>query len=549
MLNKIYQLLCFLCVFGCAKISFGQTRNANPSNINQIINWVKDGSTQKIIFEEGTYVFTQTISLENDNLEFEGAGKGKTILKLGAVKNTLLDAKGDNAFLHDLTLDGNKNQKTWGNPIFRFNKSRGHRFEDVLFTNSLWMGIAGINAYPTHGLNLKRCEFSNIDLMCLQIFNRNTNSRGGVLILNVDKVTIDDCIFREGYQTGISSDNGNDRQNSGDGTGKRYTESTSLNGTEIKNCVFEKSKQFHIAMVQSKDVIIQNNTFYGMTDDAGSGSQPIHMEQFTQNIEFYNNILYMPTTVSKPYTYFHINGTEGHKRVTQQRSSATYATWTYNVFGSNERRANTSCAKTGHLDADCKRDVHAYGARNIYIAGNTFNESTGVAKYIFINEGENIQIGTKKDGTISLNNFIGGTATTKKISFGGNDEGTGNVLIRAGQNITKDNLDIKDVQFDLPAVRLVKPIVVETSLGVVEFEENQEPFFYPNPALDTITLNSIYNVKELIITNISGVIVKRFAHNDIDNNMISLEGINPGVYILVLATISGDTLVNKLILK
>lgn len=550
MINKLSQSLCLMFAMGFVQFSLGQTQLANPSNLSQIVDWMKDGTTTKIIFEEGTYIFTQSISLENDNLELEGAGKDKTILKLGAIKNSLIDAKGDNAFVHDLTLDGGKNQKTWGNPIFRFNKSKGHHFEDVLFTNSLWMGIAGINAYATDGLNLLRCEFSNIDLMCVQIFNRNTIKRGGGnVIVNVDKVTIDDCVFREGYETGVSSDNGNDRENSGDGTGRRYTESTSLNGTEIINCVFEKSKQFHIAMVQSKDVIIQNNIFYGMTDDAGGGCQPIHLEQFTQNIEFYDNTFYMPTTVSQPYTYLHINATEGHKRVTQQRPSSTYATWIYNVYGGNERRASTSCAKTGHINKDCKRDVHAYGPRNIYIAGNTFNESTGVSKYIFINEGENIQIGTKKDGTISLNNFIGGTATTKKISFGGNDEGTGDVLIRAGQNITEDNLDIKDVSFDLPAVRLVKPIVVESSLGLDEIQNKQEPLFYPNPTLDKITLSSTYSVKELIITNISGAIVKRFVHDDIQSRMVSLVGVNTGVYILVLTTINGDTLVNKLIVK
>ncbi|GAF05528.1 right-handed parallel beta-helix repeat-containing protein [Saccharicrinis fermentans] len=484
-----------------------ETRTADVNNISQIINWMKDGITTKIIFPAGTYNFTSTISLENDDLILEGSGMNETIIRLAAKKNTLIDAKGNNARICKLTLDGGKNQKAWGNPIFRFNKSKGHHFEEVLFTNSLWMGITGINAYATDGLHLIHCEFSNIDLMCLQIFNRNTNKRGGEVITSVDKVVIDGCIFHEGYETGVSSDNGNDREDSGDGTGRRYTESTSLSGTEIKNCVFHKSKQFHIAMVQSKNVLIQNNTFYGMTDDAGGGCQPIHMEQFTQNIEIYDNTFYMDNTVEQAYMYIHINGTEGHKRVTQQRPSNTYATWTYNVYGGNERRASTSCAKEGHINKDCKRDVHAYGPRNIYIAGNTFNESTMASHYVSVNEGENIQIGTKKDGTVSLNKFMGVSAGVVKIHFGGNDEGTGDVLIKAGQNITVDNVEIKDVNFDLPAIRLKKPIVIETKSDVSVNEiHRQDVLFYPNPASNFIYINSSEHEYSVSIFDITGAV-------------------------------------------
>ncbi|WP_075590698.1 T9SS type A sorting domain-containing protein [Labilibacter marinus] len=527
-----------------------ETRTADVNNISQIISWMKDGTTTKIIFPAGTYNFNSTISLENDDLILEGSGKDETIIRLNAVKNSLIDAKGNNARISKLTLDGGKNQKTWGNPIFRFNKSKGHHFEDVLFTNSLWMGITGITAYPTDGLQLIRCEFSNIDLMCLQIFNRNTNKRGGEVIVTVDKVIIDDCTFHDGYETAVSSDNGNDREDSGDGTGRRYTESTSLSGTEITNCVFGKSKQFHIAMVQSKDVLIQNNTFYGMTDDAGGGCQPIHMEQFTQNIEIYDNIFYMDNTVEQKYMYIHINGTEGHKRVTQQQPSNTYATWTYNVFGSNERRANTSCAKEGHINKDCKRDVHSYGPRNIYVAGNTFNESTKVSSCFSANEGENIQIGTKKDGTVSLNNFIGGDANTIKIHFGGNDEGTGDVLIKAGQNIVATNVEIKDVYFDLPAVRLQKPIVIEARSDVSVNELNGEGLlFYPNPTSGSLSFKSGINIKSVQIADMSGSMLKSYHRGDLRDNLLKIEGLKAGMYVINVQLKSGEQTSEKLIVK
>lgn len=544
-----FATLFLLMVYSTSNI-FAQTETANVNNIDQIISWGNDGITQKIIFPEGVYLFPKTMSLDNENLILEGSGIDKTIIKLTASKNSLIDAVGNNYKITNMTLDGGDNQKAWGNPIFRFNKSKGHQFENVSFINSLWNGIGAINAYATDGLVLKNCIFSNIDLMPLQIFNRNTNQRNGQVIVSVDKVLIDGCIFKEGYETAISSDNGNDREDSGDGIGRRYTESTSLNGTVIQNCTFEKSKQFHIAMVQTKDVVIQNNTFAGMTDDAGGGCQSIHMEQFTQNIEIYNNTFSMSNTVSQAYTYIHINGTEGHKRITQSRPSNTYPSWTYNVNGGNERRADTQCAKTGHIDNDCKRDVHAYGPRGIFIAGNTFNSSTKVEKYILINEGENIQIGTKKDGILLQNDFIGGNSTTKKISFGGNDEGTGDVLIRAGQNIAQTNLEILGVNFDLEPIRLQKPIVVEEDLGVPEKgERNQKTMFYPNPATNTVTITTESTDYFVNFFTISGKLIKMVKSTSMNNKNIDLSEFESGIYLLSFEDAEGNKQTQKLVVN
>ncbi|SIS49043.1 Por secretion system C-terminal sorting domain-containing protein [Zobellia uliginosa] len=548
-LKQIRLATAVLLFLGNIYHGWAQTETADVNDIDQIIAWGNDGVTKKIIFPEGVYKFSKTMTLENDGLILKGSGKNKTILQLTSKKGALIDAKGNNYKISDLTLDGGKNQKSWGNTIFRFNKSKGHQFKNVEFTNSLWNAITAITAYATDGLVLKNCIFSNIEFMPVQIFNRNTNKRGGEVVLSVDKVLIDGCIFKKGYETAISSDNGNDREDSGDGTGRRYTESTSLNGSIIENCTFEKSKQFHIAMVQTKDVIIRRNTFAGMTDDAGGGCQPIHMEQFTKNIEIYNNTFSMSNTVSRPYTYIHINGTEGHKRVTQSRPSDTYKTWTYNVYGSNERRANTKCAKTGHINKDCKRDVHAYGPRNIYIAGNTFNSSTKIAKYITINEGENIKIGVKKGGAIKLNNFIGGNANTKKISFGGNDEGTGNVLIKAGQNIVKTNVDILDVNFDKAPIRLQKPIVIEEENKASKNEVvNEETLFYPNPAKNTITLTTELTDYSVVILTVSGQVLKVIKSEKIPNKTIDVREFTPGIYVLIVKTKHGNKKSQKLII-
>ncbi|QVY65981.1 T9SS type A sorting domain-containing protein [Polaribacter sp. Q13] len=542
-------ILCILLVITINLNVHAIDRIADPNNTPQIIEWCKDGITTKISFPEGTYLFSTPISLENNNMIFEGAGENKTILKLNAKKNSLVDAKGSNGFFTKLTFDGGMNQKTWGNAIFRFNKSKNHRFEEVHFTNSVYRAICAFGGYATDGMVVKRCEFSNIDDGVIQIFNRNTASRNGEVIVKVDKVVIDSCIFRSGYLNAIISDNGNDRRNSGDGTGTRYTESTSLSGTEITNNLFEKTMQFHIGMVQTSDVIIRNNTFMGIADNTGSGGQALHFEQFLRNFEIYDNTFHMSNTVDQAYQYIYFHGTEGHKRVTQERPSNTYATWTYEYNGSNERRASTTCTSTGHIDPDCKRQVHIYGPRNVYIAGNTFNASTKISRFIIFTEGENIQIGTKKDGTLALNQFMGGDDNTLKITFTGKDEGCGDVLIRANQGILESNIDIGDVSYDLPAVRLTKPIVVEGTLGLPNSLIVNKPLFYPNPASKFIKLNKIYHLKSANIVTFSGQVVKQFSQQEINQQELDLSNIIPGVYILKMQTFKGEIVADKLIIK
>jgi len=583
-LKSIFIHFITLFILTLGYTSYAQIRTASTSNINQIIDWAKDGVTEKIIFPAGTYNFPRSMIIMNNNLTLEGSGVDGTnasIIRLNANKGVLVDAIGNNAILTNLVLDGNDQQTNFGQTIFRFNKSKGHKFINVHFRNSIWNAINGSNAYATDGLHVKDCVFENIDFFPIKILNRNTNKRNGVVVTSVEQIIIEGTIFKTGYETAISSDNGNDRENLNDtGIGRRYTESTSLSGTIIQNCTFEVNKQFHIAMVQTADVIIRNNTFNGMSDDAKGGAQPLHFEQFSHNIEIYDNTFFMSNTAPKAYPYIHFQGTEGHKRVSQQQPSSSYPDWTYNVFGSNERRADTSCAKTGNIDKDCKRDVHAYGARNIYIAGNIFNASTKVSKYVTVNEGENIQIGTKKDGTVSLNNFIGGDGT-KKISFGGNDEGTCDVKILAGQNIDKSNVDLKGVSFDLPECKLSKPIIIEETsviddpivdepVIVVDDPVSEGPtvdnpvsedstpkdpseiktfLFYPNPAEDTIKINTDAELYTITISDLSGKRISTIHKNDITNESINISHLSPGIYLFSLKDKDGTIEKEKIVIQ
>lgn len=538
---------------------FAQTQDASPGNVDQIKNWATDGVTKIINVPAGTYNFSTPLFITNNDLEIRGAGKNNTFFKLTAVKNTLVDAIGDNAKLTNLTLDGMDNQKGFGNPIFRFNKSKGHRLEHVILKNSIYDGVGPVIGYATDGLFMKNCVFTNVDFIAVNILNRNTEKRGS-LVTSVDRVIINKCTFNEGYLIGVTSDCGNDRVNNG-GTGRRYIESTSLNGTVIKNCMFKRTKKFHIAMVQSSNMLINNNTFEGITEQGEpKGAESLHFEQFTKNVEIYNNTFFMSENLGRKYNYMLFGSTEGHKRVTQQQPSNTYKDWTYNYFGGNSRRASTSCAAEGNTNKDCKRDVHAYGPRAIYIAGNTFNASTKILKYLTMKEAENIVVGKKKNGTTLLNDFKGGTNTTSKISLNGHDEGSCNVVIEAGQNIVNSNVSQGNVSFDLSACRNSKPNKVGGSnlpsiansnfktINFIETENNNLLSISPNPAKDLIQLSTTANSYTITISDLSGNTVKTISGNQ-KNKIIDVSSLTQGLYIMILTSDIGDTKVEKLVIN
>ncbi|MGJ8681219.1 CBM96 family carbohydrate-binding protein [Paraglaciecola sp.] len=460
------------------------TRTADPAKIDDIVAWAIDGETTKIIFPAGDYEFYERLIIENDGLILEGSDRDTTILKLMETKSTLIDAVGNDVTVTDLTLDGGNVQDTWAQTIFRFKESKGHSFERVLFENSLQFGIGSPTGWATEGLTVSNCEFVNISNTVIHMFNRHTIKRGE-LVTSVEQIIVEDSIFREGYDTAISFDAGNDRRHDstdedGNRIGRRYVESTSMSTSVIRDNVFEKARQFHIGAVQAADLKITRNEFAGMSDDANGGANSLHFEQFTKNVEIYDNKFFMQDSAPSTYPYISVAATEGHKRVTQERPSDTYATWTYKVDGSSERRADTSCATTGHVDKDCKRDVHIYGVRDLYIAGNTFNDSTKISSYLTIKEGENVQVGTKKDGTVNLNSFIGGDETTKKITLSGNDEGSCDVHILEGQNIVESNVNISSVSFDLPACKGTKAITISgVTIGgdVIEIDSDKDGIF------------------------------------------------------------------------
>lgn len=448
----------------CSFTTLAKERTADENNVSQIIKWAKDGVTTKITFPAGDYRFSEPLVIENDNLNLLGSGKNHTILTLVNHKPMLIEAIGNNAIISDLTLDGNNQQQGYYDTIFRFNKSKGHRFERVIFKRSTKGAILPISGWALDGLFVSHCEFVDINKYAIHIFNRNTEKRGE-LITSIDQIIVENSIFRKGYFIGVTMDSGNDRRNesvvNGKKVGRRYTESVDMNSSIIRDNIFEKTKKFHIAGVQATGIIMERNVFEGMTDDAEPGANAIHFEQFSRDLEFYDNTFYMADTVPKRFPYISIAGTEGHVRVSQKRSSDTYKEWTYFYEGGPERRANVKCAAHGHTDISCKRDVHVYGVRNVYLAGNTFNASSKISSYLLIKEGENIQIGTRKDGRVSLNSFLGGDNKTRKINLIGHDEGTCDVLILANQQISKSNVSIPRVDFDKPACSMNKPIVIQ----------------------------------------------------------------------------------------
>ncbi|NIJ46252.1 hypothetical protein FHR24_002736 [Wenyingzhuangia heitensis] len=575
---------------------------------SEIISMINDTSIDTLKIKAGTYLFTAPIDITRSNLVVIGLGDARTntVLKLSAESKGLIRAYGENIKMVNLTLNANNYLKAYDNSIFVFSPtkdsndnvtkvSKNHKFDNVLFKKSNQKGIAGPAGFATHGLEVLNSQFEGIADICILILNRNTAKRGKV-ITTVDKFVVDNCIFKTGYERGVIADCGNDRETTGvvDGkdVGTRITTSTSLNGSTVKNCTFEKAASFHIGGVQISDYNIRHNQFDGMSGTEGYG-QAIHFEQFVRNVEIYNNSFSMNPTGTSTYQYISLAGTEGHKRVSQQEASNTYPSWTYWIDGGSERRAYTDCISEADQTTtsykyddvnfapgkDCKRDVHDYGPRQIYIAGNTFNSSTSLSSFISIDEGEQIFIGARRDESNVDNTFLGSTVNNKdnaKIFLEGYDEGTCNAWIKNGQGITSSEIyePTHDVYTSLCREVLVDGSNVNKNrkaassisgdafsrLSIANVKMTEEILKYnsslntfqntvisPNPANDVITITNNSAIQNITITNVSGTILKDNSYGGEKNISISIHNLHPGMYLVIITGTDGSKVIKKLI--
>lgn len=558
--NKLKTTLAFMLVFLAGTfITNAVTRKAqNNTTPAKIIQWINDVNVDRIELLAKTYNFSAPILIKanKSGMTIIGAGKNATKLVLTANKKVFINALASNLKFLNLTLDAGSKSSEFGATIFFFNKSKRHKFTNVHFKNCKQDGINSPVGWACEGLRATKCEFTNIKKVCINIFNRNTNKRGNV-ITSIEKFIVDDCKFNEGYERAVVVDCGNDRQNvSGTNKGPRYRQSTSLNYSEVKNSQFNKTNKFHIGGVQVAKYNIWNNVFEGLRN-VGTPGDLIHLEQFARDIEIFDNTFKMANNLQRKHVYISIGGTEGHRRIDDTNDNTNPAAWRFKVNGGSERRAKTQCATNGDNDGTCKRDHHSYGSRNIYIAKNTFAGSNSINKYIKMIEGENNHIGWRRNGN-AVNNTFSGNNNAEKIILGGNHLGTCNVRFRSGQNLNANNIKQNNVHFGAAKCRNSKPNklggtnlpgVANNDLKTLEFNQNDELLsIAPNPAVNSVTINTNAAYYTISISNISGRTVKT-VNGDSNAKTIDVSNLNQGIYMLMIQTNEGESKVEKLIIN
>lgn len=569
-LNFKKALVMSLVFLGVHYTSQAVTRTAkNNTTVATIREWVDDVNVDEIVLLAKTYNFATplVIPANKKGMVIQGAGKTSTILKLTADKKQLINAIANELEFSNLTLDAGGKSKAYDASVFFFNKSKGHKFSNVVFRNSKSDGINSPIGWPCEGFTAYKCEFTNIGRVCINIFNRKTSNRNGNVIDAIEKYTVDDCIFNEGYERAVVVDCGNDRQNiNGTNEGPRYRSTTNLNGSIVKNCHFYKTNKFHIGGVQVENYNIRNNIFEGLNDNIKTSGDLIHLEQFARDVEIYDNEFKMADDLSRKFVYISIGGTEGHKRI-KKNDSNNPAEWVFKVNGGPERRADTKCAKKGNTNGECKRDDHSYGSREIYIAKNSFEDSNSVDKYIKMIEGEDNHIGWRRDSNTVEPNTFGVNSNSKKFLFGGNHKGTCNVRIATGQQISTNNVSIPKVFFgedscsksaskrnkigntNLPATQkfIPKDPIANLEIESVDFSNNTKLLsISPNPASNYIKINTSIKAYTIIISNLSGQIVKTINGNN--SIKINTNNLKPGIYIVLLKANNGLSKIKKLLI-
>lgn len=602
---KIFRVTSFMMMFVFFKSMSLYSQDCNTgkclkvSSASDIISNINNATIDTLMIKEGTYNFTAPIEITRSDLLIisDNEDRSKTVLKLTAESNGFIKAYGENVEMKNLTINGGNNLKTFGNALFEFTPtliktgtkvtgvskvSKKHKFDNVVFKKSNHNGISAPAGFAIHGLFAKNCAFNEITHICVYFIDRNTAKRFKVLD-KIDKVIVNRCTFGAGYDRAVVADCGNDRKKVGDEkvlfndimthTGTRITTTTSLSGSEVKNCTFYKAKRFHIGCVQASDYNVRNNIFYGMTGEAGYG-ESIHFEQFVRNIEITGNQFHMNPTGDSKYKYISIAGTEGHRRYKQTKSaSADYATWLYYIDGGSARRADP-CVKNADSNKECKRDVHAYGSRKIYIADNTFNASDNLSAFITLDEAEQVFIGAKRDGTNLDNTFVGNVINNhdnKKIWLEGYDEGTCNVWLKKGQGVGASQIyeahEDKDVYTSLcrkipgnhnrrsansipmSAFAKVSPRAQKNdrTIRFTNGNSSSKVEVYPNPVHNVINIESPSKVFTVTITNSLGKTLKTYKNKGQEQASIDVSNLATGLYLFTLESDNGEKVVKRLV--
>lgn len=484
----------------------------------------------KIKFESGkVYEFKSTIKI-NKGLFFESTQESKAILRMTNLSSFFFEIlisvpSEQRTFIKNIEIDGNNNV----NKIFESCLIFSHGKKLTIEDSTLRSGKNGIRAKigtALHGLILRNTEFYNMTDICVLLLNRKTAVRR---ISEFDqKAEITGCHF-ENFKRGIICDNGNDFYNVEYQAGwettfngetitpaKRHNYVTNLKGTYIFDNTFTKWSRWCVGLVQAGNVIIHKNQMTDQKTEDSKSNGVIHLEQFTREITFSENIVI--NNIPSAKTFIDMAGGEAKRRLQNHPELILMGGL---KDGSENGNCKVGLATENDFDSrTCRIRPHSYGQRKIYIYGNEFHADSNVnLEYgIGFHEVEDVFIGRKSDGTIFKNKwFLANEPRNKMVRITKMDQGVCNV------RIADDDVSIKYAASKIGGPITKKIVSLNGNEDCIEIDnstlsndliaisKNNENFsIYPNPTKNTlnITTKSNNSAYTLNIYNILGALIQ-----------------------------------------
>jgi len=551
-----------------------------------------------------TYLFSRTLNITK---KVKLIGSNGTILKLNRSSRTgsFILCRAEEISFEKLTLNAdNKVNRA----IVDINDMVGVAFEEVTLINAIHPNfqtqgdaIAAYNGRACHGLIVNRCVFTNISHMCVKIMNRDTDKYrdsgpnrnrfiNGEIRQLLAPISITNSTFNSGYDKAIEADCGNDDFVIDDQNdprwvpedlrgGRRYTYTTDLAESVIEGNTFKTHKAWVLGLIQASNMALRNNTMEGPANTTQGNNAIIHLEQVVHNLEISNNTMSLNSGFGNPI-FISLAANEGRQRL--RENPRVIAIRNRGGFtgnrGGNTVRGSNNCPR-GANPLTCKKALHSFGPRNIYVFDNTFIANARILAVMNFSDAEGIRIGLDKNDTAKKNSYVGvprNRVDRARIIMGRGESGNCDVIIkdpeliegnakdfRIGNGARMDNrADCIKINEDDPettlstnlnntntvdTVDIIDTINTINGIDTIEDSNINKFYFSPNPASSIINISGFTkNTYQVSIYNLSGVLVKK--HEGNNDSIMSIDELSSGLYIISYrdATISKN---DRLIIK
>ncbi|UZO79431.1 T9SS type A sorting domain-containing protein [Aquimarina sp. ERC-38] len=573
--NSMKVLLCFLIAVTVQYVHAKQVpyKGANADHRAEILNAIKSLSPKdnEIEFLPGkVYGLKGTLNIPaGKRIVFKTSNNSnkKAILKVTSNRIGNLITLNRVVRFNNIIIDGggNTSSNSYG-ILVNVNNTKNVQFINCDMRNFNGIGIASRSpSIPnyTDGLVVKGCNFSNISgNSVILLIDRRTNKRDGkgnliggkknALASFSSPVVIENSRFTGKHSVAIRSDCGNDFYKiPGEQGVRRYRQSTDLNAT-IRNNFFGATVRWNIGMVQVSGATFADNTFEGGgTTGKGSGAC-FHIEQFCTNITIKNNTFNIKRLFGIAFA-----AKEGYKRYTETP---------IRLFDNKGGRAHSFAEASPRCTQNrpfmssrktCKRDVHSYGPRNFNIYGNRFNAvGNNVKTALQIRDAEDFYVGNAGKG--KAKNTYSGKFSSGRIVINRGDLGNKNVIIN--DNLKACQINIKgDIWFKknksnvkLNGANLTgcggtnRSAIAEDGIT----DSLSELAFYPNPATDITTIQTIGNSEYIVefFTLAGKSVLKEIVSAGSGTHDLNLTSLSSGHYIVKFNN-AQETVIKKLVVN